>query len=414
MLFAKSRLIILLLSAALGLAGCASNTDKTNAKLAEHVDLESVLNYYQQLPMDHPDRIETLLAIPEKAKSIVKKKFGRYNKNIRGTLLAQWLMDPEEHNMAYDITANLRPADVFNQRRGNCLSFTLLLLQLSKELDIKLRMNQVDLPDMWGQSDNQGLVFYRHVNAIQRANNLTHIYDLAMQDYRPGFPQRLLNETQGVALLFSNSGIQFLHQGEFEKAFHYLKLAASLFPGNSDMWVNLGAAYKNTQQPRMAELSYLLAFDLKDSNSLAASNLDRLYRSIGEPNKARAYAKLAKRARLKNPYIRFENAQSAFTQKQYKKASKEIKSAIRLHAKDPQFFELSSRVKQVQKKYIAALKDLEKAHELSSKNSERDRYAHKVQMVIERVKAQVIANAEDNDTRGLRRLKSQIDNYYKD
>jgi tetratricopeptide (TPR) repeat protein len=402
-----------LLSSILSLAGCANNT-KTNARLTENADLESVLSYYQQLPSDHPDRIETLLAIPEEAKSIVQRKFGRYNKSIKGTLLAQWLMNPEGHRMVYDINANLPPADVFNQRRGNCLSFTLLLLQLSKELNIDLHVNQVDLPDMWGQSDNQDLVFYRHVNAIQRTKNLTHIYDLAMQNYRQGFPQRLLNETQAVALLFSNNGIQLMQQGKFKKAFHYLKLAASLFPDNSDMWVNLGAAYKSTHQPRMAELSYLLAFDLKSSNSLAASNLDRLYRSIGEPSKAKSYAKLAQRARLKNPYVRFESAQTAFTQKRYKEASKEIKSAIKLHAEDPQFFELSSRVKKVQKKYIAALKDLDKAHQLASKDSERDRYAYKAKMVVERVKAQILANTERNDQRGLRRLQYQIDNYNKD
>ena len=394
------RLFIFWLSIILGLSACAN---KTGTSFSANAELAPVLNYYQQLPSDHPDRIETLLALPESIKSTVKDKFVGYNYNTRGTQLAKWLMAPEGHNLNYDINANLTPAEVFEQQRGNCLSFTLLLMQLSKELDINVRINQVDLPDMWGQNDSQKLVFYRHVNAIQKTASLTNIFDLAMQDYRSGYPQRLLTEQQGAALLLSNIGIQFLHENAITKALHYLKLAASLYPNNADMWVNLGVVYKNNDQLQMAEHAFLFAFELNDSNSLAASNLERLYRSIAQPKKANFYAKLAKRARLKNPYIRFANAQSAFLEKRYRYASKEIKKAIWLHAKDPQFFELSSRIKQTQKNYVAALKDLDKAHKLSISDSERNRYVNKVEMVIERAKQHALAQTELNNKHGLRR-----------
>lgn len=408
MLSVKLRSFILLLGVSIILGGCASTAP---SKLNAQASLEPILGYYNQLPSDHPDRLEAFFYIPESTKDTVKQNFSHRFRGVRGTLLAEWLMSPDDHNMIYDIEANLRPYEVFEQRRGNCLSFTLLMLQLSKELGLTLRVNQVDLPDMWGQSENQDLIYYRHVNAVQKTNRFTHIYDLAIQDYRSGFPQRTLTEQQGAALLYSNKGLQYLQKRKINEAFHYLKLAVSLHPKSSDMWINLGSAYKKSGQYSMAENSYLKAFELDHSNSLAASNLDRLYRLIDQPNKAAKFTKLANMARLKNPYIRFANAQSAFTDKRYRKASKEIKRAIALHNKDPQFFELSSRIKQSQKKYIAALKDLEKARKLSSNEEEVLRYSNKVEMVIERVKEQMISIAERRDDRALRRLRSAIGSY---
>lgn len=408
MLSVKLRLIILLLGASIILGGCATTAP---SELTTHSSLEPVLDYYNQLPSDHPDRLEAFFYIPKSTKDLVKREFSGRFRDIRGTLLAEWLMSPDDHNMIYDIDANLRPHEVFEQRRGNCLSFTLLMMQLTKELDLTLRVNQVDLPDMWGQSENQDLVFYRHVNAVQKTNRFTHVYDLALQDYRTGYPQRLLTEQQGAALLFSNKGLQFLQKSNTNKAFHYLKLAVSLYPDSADMWINLGSAYKKSEQWSLAENSYLKAFALDDSNSLAASNLDRLYRLTGRAEKAEKFTKLANVARLKNPYLRFAKAQAAFTEKRYRTASKEVKRAIQLHDKDPQFFELSSRIKQSQKKYIAALKDLEKARKLSSNADEVVRYTNKVEMVIERVRKQMIATAESGDERALRRLRSAIIRY---
>jgi Flp pilus assembly protein TadD len=408
MLSVKLRLVILLLGISFGLGGCATNAP---SKQTTHSSLEPVLAYYDQLPSDHPDRLEAFFYIPQSTKDIVKREFSSRFRDARGTLLAEWLMSPDDHSMIYDIDANLRPHEVFEQRRGNCLSFTLLMMQLSKELGLTLRVNQVDLPDMWGQSENQDLVFYRHVNAIQKTNRFTHVYDLALQDYRTGYPQRLLTEQQGAALLFSNKGLKFLQKGDTNSAFHYLKLAVSLHPNSADMWINLGSAYKKSNQWSLAENSYLKAFDLDFSNSLAASNLDRLYRLRGQPTKAAKFTKLANMARLRNPYIRYANAQTAFAERRYRTASKEVRHAIRLHDKDPQFFELSSRIKQSQKKYIAALKDLESARKLSSNADEVVRYTNKVEMVIERVKQQVIATSDSGNERAIRRLRSAILRY---
>ena len=295
-------------------------------------------------------------------------------------------MSPDGHHLVYDLGANLTPSQAFAQRRGNCLSFTLLMVELGAQLGLNLQVNQVDLPDMWGQDSQNDLIFYRHVNALFKTTYSTQIFDLAMQEYKPGFPQRLISKHQATALLFSNIGIEKLKLGDIDSAIHYLSLSASTFPSNPDMWINLGAAYKHIGQLDLAEKIFLQAVAIGDKNSLAASNLERLYRTQGQTKLADRYQKLAARVRARNPYLHYQNAETAYEKKEYSQAAKSIKRAIKLHKEDPEFYELSSRIKQVKKNYMSALEDLARAHQLSSTIEERGRFANKVKMVVARVK----------------------------
>ena len=348
--------------------------------------ISSVLNYEASLAHNHPDSIKQIYRIPDHARETIRKKFDSSDRNRNARELAQWLMDPNGHNLSYDINANLTPAQAFEQRRGNCLSFTLLLVELTAGLGIELKVNKVDLPDMWGQNSQNDLIFYRHVNAIFKTVRSTQIFDLAMEEYQQGFPQRLISKREATALLFSNMGIEHLQNNDIDNAIHYLSLSVSVYPTNPDMWINLGAAYKHVGMLDLAEKMYLQAFAISDKNGLAASNLERLYSQQGRKTVALRFHKLAARARKRNPYLHYQNAEAAYTEKDYRRASKSIKTAIRLHQDDPNFYELSSHIKQVTNKHISAVLDLEKAHNLSQTIEERGRYANKVKMVIARVK----------------------------
>lgn len=349
--------------------------------------ITTIINYESTLGEDHPDSFENVFFLPESVRAKIRQDFTDKSRYVNASKLANWLMSPNGRNLDYQLGANLKPADAYSQRRGNCLSFTLLVLELAEELGIKMQVNQVDLPDLWGQDAENDLVLYRHVNAIFKGSSRTQIFDLAIEDYKPGYPQRSINKRQATALLFSNIGIEYLKSGDAASALHYLRLAASVFPQNSDMWVNLGAAYKYIGSYDQAEKVYLQALINRDENSLAASNLERLYRRQGRIALADRFEKKAASARNRNPYIHFKKAQNLFTEKSYRLAAKSIRRAIRLHDQDPEFYELSGRIKLVRNKHIAALKDLETAHNLSQTVEERGRYAGKVKQVVAKVKA---------------------------
>ena len=363
-------------------AGCASTpTIESDDSL-----IASILNYEALLPDNHPDSSNQVFKLSDEIREKISNNFKARDRHRNISDLAHWLMAPDGHNLVYDLNANLTPAQAFEQRRGNCLSFTLLMVELASELNVDLRVNQVDLPDMWGQDSKKDLIFYRHVNAIFKTVRSTQIFDLAMEEYKPGFPQRLISKREATALLFSNIGIEQLKNDDTKSAIHYLRLSASIFPSNPDMWINLGAAYKHIGKLDIAEKVYLQAFAISDKNNLAASNLERLYRQQGRNTVADRFRKLAARTRARNPYLHYQKAEAAYKEKDYRGASKFIKRAIQLHKLDPDFYELSSRIKQVRNKHVSALKDLEKAHNLSKTIEERRRYANKIKMVIAQVK----------------------------
>lgn len=364
-------------------AGCATPPSiKSDDSL-----IASILNYEALLPNNHPDTPDQIFKLSDDIREQIRGRFKSPDKHKNASDLARWLMDPDGHNLVYDLDANLMPAQAFEQRRGNCLSFSLLMVELASELGIELRVNQVDLPETWGQDSQKDLVFYRHVNAVYESRHSIQIFDLAMEEYRRGFPQRLIDKREATALLYSNIGIEELKKANTTSAIHYLRLAASTFPSNPDMWINLGATYKHIDRLDIAEKIYLQAFSISDKDSLAASNLERLYRQQGRNTLADRYQKLAFRARQRNPYFHFKKAQTAYQEKDYRGASTLVKRAIRLHQQDPEFYELSSRIKQTNDKDVSALKDLETAYPLTQDGEERQRVENKIKTLLAQIKA---------------------------
>ena len=386
-----SVLIVLLLSA------CASQP----GTVVKSAWMQEVIDYESHLGPEHLDSVQSLYQVTPEMRNTVKTRFGKLPKLRALRKLAQWLIDKDGKNMQYNMEANYAPVEAFYRNEGNCLSFTLLLIELADEIGIALNANEVDIPDLWGENEDRGLVYYRHVNAMYKSDRYTQVFDLAIQEYRAGFPQRFITKRSAAALLYSNLGVQFMQAENYDTALHYLKLAVSVDAENPDLWINLSAALRRSGQVTKAEQGYLYAHHLNPRESLAASNLERLYRAQGKLEAAERFKALASRVRDKNPYLHFYAAQKAFERQDFNAAASSVKRAIKLHDKDPQFFELRSRIYQVEKKYVAALRDLEKAHNISLTPSERGRYANKVDLVLAAAKQQ----AEDRQKR-FQRLNS--------
>ncbi len=378
------------------ISGCASTQPKFGEHLSKSKEhwFAAILNYENTLPSDHPHRIESLFEIDPSITSLVRERFQHSDKHRRAKRLTDWLTAEDGHNMVYDLNANFAPQQAFTQKRGNCLSFTMLVVTLANDLGINLEYNDVDLPDIWGLDENTGFIYYRHINAIFKSPNKTQVFDLAIDDYDAAFPQRTISERSAGALLHSNLGVEALKKNELELASHHLKLAVSIDPVNPQLWINLGATYKRQGNHPRAEAVYLTALELDDYNSIAASNLERLYRELGQNNKADRYQKIAAKARNNNPYALYQKAKDHLAEKKPRLARKAIKRAIRLHKKDSRFFALSSQINQAQKRYKSALFDLEKAHNLSRDTDKRQYYIDQVKLVAKLLEKETIKREE--------------------
>ena len=189
------------------LVACASTPEVILEDTELALWLSEANQYKDALPNDHPDRAENILSVSDSMREIINTKFSKVKRSNVATRMAGWLIKKDGHGMTYSVEANLSPAEAFEKREGNCLSFTLLLTTMAAELDIKLEYNEVDLPDVWNQNeeDNAGLVLYRHINAIRKTSGKEYVYDLAIEEYDASYPQRVIPSHYACLLYTSPS-----------------------------------------------------------------------------------------------------------------------------------------------------------------------------------------------------------------
>ena len=364
------------------LNGCTHNAINNTA--AEDPWLHEVRNYRHQLPENHSDQISSVMQISAAMKAKIHERFAHRPKPAAAKELAEWLISKSGHGMVYDIDANLSPRQSFEQKRGNCLSFTMLFAALAADLGIEIEFNAVDIPNTWGLDERIGMVFYRHVNGVMVLHNRRHIFDLAMEIYDSGYPQRFISKDDALALLLNNRAIAAQGMDDVVAAKHNLKLAISLSPKNPDLWANLGVVMKRVNQLDKSEIAFLHAFELDKYNIPASSNLERLYRQQGQKQKALAFKKKADRARKTNPYYYYQLSLDDFREERFSSAQRAVDKAIVLHDTDPRFHELKSRISQRQHKYRSAIKSLTRAYTLAVDAEQRGKYLNKAELVTQR------------------------------
>jgi len=370
------------------LFGCATTSTPVNQNEQINQWVEAAIQYEQSLPLDHPDHYQSIVQITPKMKRLAREQTYGVQRNRRARAIAHWLIGADGHAMRYDINANLSPIQAFEQGVGNCLSFTILLINLAHELGISLDYNEVDIPDSWGSEGDNRLVFYRHVNAVSKTAHETQIFDLAIENYDARYPQRKLDKRKAIALLHNNRAMQALQNNDLKLSKHYLKLAIALNPESADLFTNLGSLYKRANKLKLAESFFLAALTIEPTHMVANSNLERLYRSQQQNRKADTYAKLAQKSLSKNPYYLYKQAEQQNKMKEYKLARRSINRAKKLHDNDSRFFELSSRINQSLGNYKYAVKELIRAHQLAINETDRHHYFNKATLVAKKWVAQ--------------------------
>ena len=372
------------MSTLLLLSACA-NTHSHRALINNDVHrnwVSDIIESQQSSELNDP----AIFSISDEMRHTVQEKFSHLRQDKAIEDLAHWLMSEDGHNMSYDIDSNLLPIDAYEQKRGNCLSFTILLVNLAKEIGIDLEYNDVHLPNLWGlETEQDNVILFRHVNAVRKTNRLFQIFDLAIEEYDFGFPQQIISEQQANALLNSNLAIQYLKQGNRDRALDSITTAIALDSSNPDFWINLGVIYKKKNQLLDAERAFLHALNLDDSDSLAASNLKQLYQQQEQYEKANYFHDLAFKARQKNPYIHYKKAKEYVDNKHFRDAKKSITKAKKLHKLDARFFALSSVIEQHLNNPVAALKDILTAHQLSANNDHKQTYSKKAVLLANKI-----------------------------
>lgn len=259
-------------------------------------------------------------------------------------------VDAGGYGIAYSAYVTEPPIITFQQRRANCLSFTLLYVALARSVGLNANVNEVEIPPTWDMRNKKDMVFLRHVNVkvplMGEATNILRrddvVIDLEMRRYRANYRQHEISDTLATAQFYSNRAMEYLDAGNFTDAFLSLRKSISLNDRQSYVWSNLGALFGRQKLLREAELIYLHALALNPDDLTVMNNLSYHYNQIGKKDLALKYGRLAQEYRESNPYYKYNLALSAFEQNEYQQSLQLIQRAMEREKNDVRFYELAA------------------------------------------------------------------------
>ncbi|WP_445360433.1 tetratricopeptide repeat protein [Microbulbifer sp. EKSA005] len=282
----------------------------------------------------------------------------------------------------YDANSTFPASEAYHRKRGNCLAFTLMMVAMARQLGAQAYFNEVDVPPIWAQEEDEIFVVYRHVNMVSEYARGRRVVDLNLAAYDPIYKQQKLEDRVAFALYYSNRGVELMREGEERQAFLYLRKAIQLHPDRADLWSNLGAFYSHFNHLDEAEQSYLQALNLQEGNPVANSNLERLYRSTGREVLADGYADRVRYHRERNPYYIYYRAREAYENGKFKLAEKRLRRALRADSSDHRFHFLLGLTRYQLGDVASSKESFSEAFSLVSNLAVKNRYMNKLEFLM--------------------------------
>lgn len=297
------------------------------------------------------------------------------------------IMDPQVFGLVYDDRTRTAAA-TFRERRGNCLSFSIMFVVLAREVELPVEFEEVDIPPDWSL-DNDVFVLSRHVNVkINLGSAGVHVVDFNISDFKTTYDVQPINDRRAVAHFYNNLGVEQMQAGNTATAVELLRRAMDADGRRfSPAWTNLGTLYRRGGFGSFAETAYLQALKADKRDLVAMSNLVALYDASDRHDRAEVYRKRVREHRLGNPYYRFRLAQDAFFERDFDTAIEHLKHAIRRQKHNDRFVFLLGLCHLMQGNDAEAKKWFARAEELAAGDAQRKRYSTKIESLMAAVDA---------------------------
>ncbi len=231
-----------------GLVGCATTREATVPPAG----------IWQDQAFDYrPDRVsetrESLFALdPAMMETLTSGKRLRYTDERRLDLLLSQLYGPDGVRLAYNSGHSTGAMQTWNDRRGDCLSMTVLTYAAANALGLTAHMQEVRVPLIVDRHD--GVEFVNgHVNVFVRNESDVAIHGKSFRaggiviDFEPQVGARnsgqWLSQDNILARFYNNRATEFLVQRDYPQAYAYYKAAIETDPGYAPTFSNLAQLY---------------------------------------------------------------------------------------------------------------------------------------------------------------------------
>ena len=246
-------------------------------------------------------------------------------------------------SLEYNEALTRTVSGTFHERRGNCLSFTMLFIALARESGLHARYQLVDVPPQWNL-DSDLVVIANHVNAvIDSRTDKDLVVDFNRTNFHGDFVTHRIDDAYAAALFYTNLGAEAMLRRDYPQSFTLLREAVHARADVAPPWVNLGVLYGRQGLYEYAEASYLRALQIAPQERSALANLASIYEALGDTRRAAEYRERVRRYQDINPYYHYARAQKAYHDKQYEDTLAELRHAIRLRSDESVFYALQGQ-----------------------------------------------------------------------
>jgi tetratricopeptide (TPR) repeat protein len=246
-------------------------------------------------------------------------------------------------SLEYNEASTRTVSSTFHERRGNCLSFTMLFIALARESGLPARYQLVDVPPQWNL-DSDLVVIANHVNAvINSKTDKDLVVDFNKTNFNGNFVTHRIDDAYAAALFYTNLGAEAMLRRDYPQSFTLLREAVHARADVAPPWVNLGVLYGRQGLYEYAEASYLRALQIAPQERSALANLVGIYEELGDNERAAEYRERVRHYQDINPYYHYARAQKAYHDKQYEDTLAELRRAIHLRDDESVFYSLQGQ-----------------------------------------------------------------------
>ncbi|MES2950340.1 MAG: tetratricopeptide repeat protein [Pseudomonadota bacterium] len=291
----------------LGLGGCAATRAPPLAP--DNLWQDSAFNYERTLV---PETRATLFALDaEVVKSLrLDEGYGRTTEARLNRLITR-LYGPNGIRLAYSAGHTTGASETWHNKRGDCLSLTVLAYAAARFLGINAQMQEVRTPALVDRRDGVDFIS-GHVNVIVR-----HAADVTVNgqsfgtgsfiiDFEPQAGSRRpgegLTEDAILARYYNNRASEYLVQKDDRRAYAYYRAAIEAAPDYAAPFGNLAQVY--ARHGLLADAEQLLrhAIALGGPSYAPLRSMHHLLSAQGRDAEAQHYADLLAKRQDEDPY----------------------------------------------------------------------------------------------------------------
>lgn len=332
----------------------------------------------QALAADTPPSASQIVAVPPGLQALLRQRVisAGPDREARLQQLVEMIFARDGMDLQYDAAATLTVSETWQQRRANCLSFTLLFVALARSAGIQARVQEVDQVVSWYQEEG---VLYNvgHVNAGIEVNGRSGTVDLDRNVLYDRKGPRPIDDARALAHFYNNRGAVQLEAGNVVAARAWFDAALRQSAGFSAALNNLAVLEGRQGNLSLARAHYMEALRISPRHTPSLINASSLLARMGDRAGAARLQQRLQHVRQRDPFVQYLLGTQAERAGDSDRAIHFYRRALRLYDSAHQFHFALARAYVMAGDLPRAGRELQRAQQLGGA-AQQSRYQSKL------------------------------------